>query len=134
MAHHHGLFLYLDLLLISFSVAGDDDTTIMTKLSNSISNSPSTWRTEKHFCEWERITCDTSSHVTSINLSQKSLNGILPSDLHKLSQLKTLDLQHNSFSGPLPTLANLTLLQQVFINSNVFTSIPPLPRFLSRSY
>ncbi|KAI3822995.1 hypothetical protein L1987_10598 [Smallanthus sonchifolius] len=95
----------------------------MSKLSTSISPTPSTWNTN-NFCEWEGITCDNSNRVTSIILPSKSLAGTLPSDLNTLSQIKALDLQRNSFSGELPTLANLTLLEQVFLDSNNFTSIP----------
>nr|XP_043613004.1 receptor-like kinase TMK4 [Erigeron canadensis] len=127
MAHHHLCLFLLCLLLISFSIAiDDDDAAIMAKLYESISDPPSTWKTEKHFCEWEGITCDDSSstRVTSINLADKSLSGTLPPDLHKLSHLKTLDLQSNQFSGPLPSLANLTLLQQLNLFRNGFTSIP----------
>nr|XP_043612649.1 receptor-like kinase TMK4 [Erigeron canadensis] len=123
---HHLITFCLHLLLMSFSMAAvDDDAAVMSKLLKSISDPPSTWKTEKHFCEWEGITCDDSStRVTSINLADKSLSGTLPPDLNKLSHLETLDLQNNQFNGSLPTLANLTLLHRLNLNDNTFTSIP----------
>ncbi|KAJ0510846.1 putative protein kinase RLK-Pelle-LRR-IX family [Helianthus annuus] len=96
----------------------------MSKLSTSLSPTPSSWTTNTDFCKWDGITCDNSNRVTAINLPSKSLTGSLPSDLNNLSQLKTLAVQRNSIGGVLPTLANLTLLEQVILDSNNFTAIP----------
>nr|XP_043639404.1 receptor-like kinase TMK4 [Erigeron canadensis] len=121
-------FFCLLFLMISFSIAvDDDDAAIMTKLLKSILNPPSTWGADKHFCDWEGISCDNSSsnrRVTSIKLFTKSFSGTLPSDLNKLSRLETLEVRHTYITGPLPTLANLTLLRQVAFVRNNFTSIP----------
>ncbi|KAJ0691422.1 putative transferase, protein kinase RLK-Pelle-LRR-IX family [Helianthus annuus] len=122
MAHHFLLFInFFFFLLISFTTS--DDASFMSKLSTSISPTPSTWRTDD-FCVWEGIECDNTRHVTAINLVSKSLTGTLPSNLNSLSQLKTLSLQRNSLSGDLPTLANLTFLTEVYLDANNFTSIP----------
>ncbi|KAL1826759.1 hypothetical protein ACET3Z_005171 [Daucus carota] len=58
-------------------------------------------------------------------MPSKSLSGSLPSQLSSLSQLKTLALQNNNLSGSLPSLANLSSLEQVFLGDNAFSSIPP---------
>ncbi|PWA52596.1 hypothetical protein CTI12_AA453450 [Artemisia annua] len=124
MDYHHCCSLILGLtsfLLISFSTA--DDAAIMAKLSTSISPTPSTWY-GNNFCEWKGIACDSFGFVVTINLSHMSLNGTLPSDLHSLRNLRTLALQGNSLSGPLPTLSNLAFLEQVMLDGNNFTSIP----------
>nr|XP_043639402.1 receptor-like kinase TMK4 [Erigeron canadensis] len=131
MARQRHLLLFFSLLLlISFSIAVDDDAAVMTKLLKSIFSPPSTWGTEKHFCDWGGITCDYNSSnysrsVTSIDLRGKSLTATLPSDLNNLSRLETLNLRCNNFTGPLPTLSHLTLLREVYISNNKFTSIPP---------
>ncbi|XP_024984553.1 receptor-like kinase TMK4 isoform X2 [Cynara cardunculus var. scolymus] len=128
MAYHDArhlrlLCLTFFLLLLSFTAA--DDAAVMAKLSTSLSPALSSWKSNTDFCKWEGITCDDSKLVTSINIPSKSLTGNLPSDINQLSQLKTLNLQRNSLSGDLPTLANLTLLEQLNLESNNFTSIPP---------
>ncbi|KAL4561078.1 hypothetical protein LXL04_033240 [Taraxacum kok-saghyz] len=109
-------------LLISFTAA--DDAAVMQKFSTSLSPAPPTW-TGTDFCTWEGINCDKSSRVTSINIASKSLTGTLPPEINQLSQLKNLAVQRNFLSGDLPTLANLTLIEQVILDTNNFTSIPP---------
>ncbi|KAF5783347.1 putative protein kinase RLK-Pelle-LRR-IX family [Helianthus annuus] len=121
--HRYLHLLYLTILLLTTSTTGDD-AAVMSKLSTSLSPTPSSWSTNTDFCKWDGITCDNSNRVTAINLPSKSLTGSLPSDLNSLSQLKTLAVQRNSIGGVLPTLANLTLLEQVILDSNNFTAIP----------
>ncbi|KAL4578404.1 hypothetical protein LXL04_014527 [Taraxacum kok-saghyz] len=125
-ANHHSYRLILCLLscLLLLSLSAADDASVMSKLATSISPNPSNWD-GADFCNWDGINCDNTKRVTAINLASKSLTGNLPPDLNQLSQLKTLSLQSNSLSGDLPTLANLTFLEKVFLDSNNFTSIPP---------
>ncbi|KAK1426364.1 hypothetical protein QVD17_15035 [Tagetes erecta] len=116
--HFYFFFFFLTSLTLS------DDSDVMLKLSTSISPAPSTWTSTTSYCKWDGITCDSSNRVTSINLASKSLTGTLPANINHLSQLKTLAVQRNSISGDLPTLSNLTMLQQVIVDGNNFTSIP----------
>ncbi|XP_052208187.1 receptor-like kinase TMK4 [Diospyros lotus] len=115
------------LLLFSLSVllrpAAAADGAVMAKLAASLSPAPSHW-TSTDFCSWTGINCDNSNRVTSISLPSKSIAGSLPANLNSLSQLKSLDLQGNRLSGALPSLANLTFLEQVFLDRNQFVSIP----------
>ncbi|KAK9049971.1 hypothetical protein SSX86_031060 [Deinandra increscens subsp. villosa] len=130
MGHHHHrclsfVLLLLLLIIISFSNASSDDAGFMSKLSASIFPAPPDWKLTNNFCQWSGIACDVSERVIAIDLASRSLTGTLPADLNTLSKLRTLDLQHNSLSGDLPTLANLTLLPVVFLQGNEFTSLPP---------
>ncbi|MED6167028.1 hypothetical protein PIB30_115169, partial [Stylosanthes scabra] len=52
-----------------------------------------------------------------------SLTGTIPSDLNNyLTNLNQLLLYNNSLSGPLPSLAGLSMLREVYLNDNNFTS------------
>nr|XP_043637966.1 receptor-like kinase TMK4 [Erigeron canadensis] len=118
----HLLHLTVILLLISSVTA--DDAAVMSKLSSAISPVPPTWKQNGDgYCDWKGISCDNTKRVTSINIPGGSLTGTLPSDLNTLSQLKTLAIQRNKLNGQLPSLANLTLLEEVYLDSNNFTSI-----------
>ncbi|KAL5542765.1 hypothetical protein UlMin_010475 [Ulmus minor] len=116
-----GTFLCLLTLLLTTAA---DDASIMAKLLAAVKPAPSGWSASSDYCTWKGIECDGSKRVTSIGLSEKSLTGTLPSDLGALSQLTTLSFQGNSFSGALPSLANLTSLKDIYLDSNNFTSIP----------
>lgn len=96
----------------------------MSKFLAAIDPTPSGWSSSKDYCQWKNVKCDTSKRVTSINLASQSLSGTLPSDLGTLTQLTTLSLQKNSFAGPIPLLANLTSLQDLYLDNNNFTSVP----------
>ncbi|KAE8077202.1 hypothetical protein FH972_015787 [Carpinus fangiana] len=113
----------LSLLALS-SLTTADDAAVMSKLLAALSPTPSGWSTSTDPCKWENVTCDGNNRVTSIDLVNKSLSGTLPSNLGSLTQLKSLSLQGNSFSGPLPSLANLSSLQQLYLDNNKFSSIP----------
>ncbi|XP_047315841.1 receptor-like kinase TMK4 [Impatiens glandulifera] len=125
MANSKYSLIQLLLLLLIFSLlTAADDSAVMTKLAAGISPSRKTW-TGTNYCSWQGIRCDTSTNrVISINLDSASLSGTLPSDLNQLSQLTTLALQRNSLSGVLPSLSNLSSLQEVYLDGNSFTSIP----------
>ncbi|WCJ38237.1 Receptor-like kinase TMK4 [Euphorbia peplus] len=111
--------------LVIFPVIADDSLA-MQKLATAITPIPNGWSAAAsiHYCEWQGIKCDVSLRVTTIILSNKGLVGTLPSQLSSLSQLQHLSLDQNYLSGPLPSLSNLTSLQEIHLSSNNFTSIP----------
>ncbi|KAJ6305729.1 hypothetical protein OIU78_021132 [Salix suchowensis] len=123
---HPALLLSLSLLLLSSATA--DDGSAILKLANSITPLPSDWSTKSPtgFCSWRGIKCDSSNtRVTSISLSKLSLSGTLPPEISTLSELQSLTFQDNQLSGAIPSLANLTNLQTILLNTNNFTSISP---------
>ncbi|XP_062109252.1 receptor-like kinase TMK4 [Humulus lupulus] len=104
--------------------AAADESAVMSKLLAAISPAPKGWSSTADYCSaWEGIKCS-SGQVTAINLRDMSLTGTLPSDLGTLSQLTTLSLQGNHFKGAFPSMANLSLLETIYLDSNNFTSIP----------
>ncbi|XP_071736377.1 receptor-like kinase TMK4 [Rutidosis leptorrhynchoides] len=122
--HHHLLPLTTVILLLLTTTTIADDAAVMSSFKASLTNPPSTW-ISSDFCSWDGINCDNSNRVTAINLASRSLTGKLPGTLNQLTQLKSLQLQKNSLSGDLPSLSNLTFLDNVFLDFNNFTSIPP---------
>ncbi|XP_009373574.2 LOW QUALITY PROTEIN: receptor-like kinase TMK4 [Pyrus x bretschneideri] len=112
------------LLLVATAPTAADDSDVMSKLAAGLRPAPKGWSTSTAYCSWDGVNCDTSKRVTSINLASKGLSGSLPSNLNSLSQLTTLSLQSNSLSGAFPSLANLSSLQEVYLDTNNFTSIP----------
>ncbi|XP_071704785.1 receptor-like kinase TMK4 [Rutidosis leptorrhynchoides] len=96
----------------------------MAKLNATLSPPLSTWKTT-NYCSWNGVLCDITNRVIAISIPFYSISGTLPPDLNQLSQLNRLYLPGNSFSGPIPSLPNLTLLQQINISRNNFSSISP---------
>ncbi|CAA2933738.1 receptor-like kinase TMK4 [Olea europaea subsp. europaea] len=123
MATRH-LFLHL-LLICLLSVSSADDSAAMSKLLSSLSPTPSGWSATTSFCTWYGVNCDsTNSFVTSIDINSQSLSGTLPTELNQLSHLKTLAVQKNSLRGTLPSFANMSSLEQIYLDFNDFTTIP----------
>lgn len=120
----NSIFLLTTIFAAIIHHASSDDGAVMAKLAKSITPAPATW-TGPDFCNWDGIACDSPNRVTSINLASKSLSGKLPPEINQLSSLKTLSLQRNKFSGPLPYLTNMASLQEVDLDENGFDSIPP---------
>ncbi|XP_062167367.1 receptor-like kinase TMK4 [Alnus glutinosa] len=116
------LSTFILLALSSFTAA--DDAAVMAELLAALSPVPSGWSASTAPCQWKNVSCNSNDRVTSIVLVSKNLSGTLPSNLGSLTQLISLSLQGNYFSGPLPSLANLSSLQQLYLDNNNFNSIP----------
>ncbi|KAK4778237.1 hypothetical protein SAY87_018424 [Trapa incisa] len=114
---------HLFLLLLATTTAADDSAT-MSKLLQGFSPAPQGWSSSTSYCKWSGVSCDSSSHVTTINLASMSLSGTLPSDLSSLSYLKSLSLSTNSLSGPIPSFANLASIEEISLDHNNFTDLP----------
>ncbi|MQL75175.1 hypothetical protein Taro_007541 [Colocasia esculenta] len=118
------------LLLVPPSQGGDtdpNDVAAMVALAKSITPLPSKWSTDPASdpCvqRWAGVSCS-SGHVTSIDLQGTSLRGQISHDITKLSSLASLSLQRNQLSGPLPTMAGLTNLREIYLGNNGFESVP----------
>ncbi|XP_031111828.1 receptor-like kinase TMK4 [Ipomoea triloba] len=115
------LLLLINLLTVSFC----DDAAVMSNLLAALSPAPSGWSASKDPCTWTNVNCDKSTgNVITINLDSQSISGNLPSDLTQLSSLRTLSVQKNSLSGTLPSFANMSSLEGLYLDSNQFSSIP----------
>ncbi|XP_062109877.1 receptor-like kinase TMK4 [Humulus lupulus] len=115
------------ILAATIAVAAvDNDDAMMSSLLEAISPAPTGWSHSADYCsEWKGVNCSSSGRVTTINLANLDLTGTLPSNLASLSELTHFNLQGNRFSGPLPSFANLSLLEEIFLDHNKFNSVPP---------
>ncbi|XP_019175346.1 PREDICTED: receptor-like kinase TMK4 [Ipomoea nil] len=117
--------LHLLFFLTFISVAFSDDAAVMSKLLAALSPAPSGWSTSAPFCTWTKVNCDKATgNVVSINLDSRSVSGTLPSDITRLSSLQTLSVQKNSLTGALPSFANMSNLQELYLDNNQFSSVP----------
>ncbi|XP_057756658.1 receptor-like kinase TMK2 [Arachis stenosperma] len=103
---------------------GDGEAAYMLKLMNALK--PPGWSNTTHMCQWTGVTCnDQSGRIEVIYLGSMSLTGTVPTGLNdSLSHLTSLYLFNNNLSGPVPSLANLSFLQDIYLGFNNFTSIP----------
>ncbi|KAL0672858.1 hypothetical protein Bca4012_000839 [Brassica carinata] len=75
------------------------------------------------------------SDLTSLDLSRNNFSGVLPSNIASLIPSVTiLDLSYNQFSGEIPAgLSNVTLLNSLMLQHNQFTGqLPPKLESLQR--
>lgn len=78
-----------------------------------------------NLCSWFGVNCSNQT-VTSLNLNRNKLNGYIPSEIEKLTNLRHLELNDNTLSGELPLgLFKLSQLIELSIsNNNLFGPIP----------
>ena len=83
------------------------------------------WDLEKPVDTWYGITVE-NNNVTGINLLFNNLNGMLPSSLGNLKNLKKLELSFNPVSGAIPSeLGNLSKLEVLAINGTAVSGNIP---------
>ncbi|XP_057419253.1 probable inactive receptor kinase At5g67200 [Lotus japonicus] len=82
------------------------------------------------YCQWQGVKCS-QGRVFRFVLQDLSLAGTFPADtLTRLDQLRVLTLRNNSLTGPIPDLSPLTNLKSLFLDRNHFSGAFP-PSILS---
>ncbi|XP_050365674.1 probable inactive receptor kinase At5g67200 [Argentina anserina] len=101
--------------LLSFKSHSDLDNRLLYTL-----NEPS------DYCQWQGVKC-VQGRVVRFILPSFRLRGTLAADtLTRLDQLRVLSLHNNSLSGPVPDLSSLSNLKSLFLSLNSFSgSFPP---------
>ncbi|KAK8709486.1 hypothetical protein V6N13_060501 [Hibiscus sabdariffa] len=124
--HHHHILLHL-LIIPAVLASAADDSAAIHKIASGFRNAPKGWSSTStnNYCNWQGISCDKSSRVNYISLASKSVSGTLAPEIADLSELRSVSLQRNSLSGNIPSFGTLSNLQDLFLDSNGFSSITP---------
>ncbi|GMN40233.1 hypothetical protein TIFTF001_009455 [Ficus carica] len=125
--------LYVLSFLSLLSSTKSDDLQILLKLKSSLRTSTantifSSWNSTTPPCNFSGITCNSAGSVAEIELSHRSLSGVLPFDsICGLSSLEKLSLGFNFLSGEVTEdLRNCTKLKYLDLgNNNLFTGSFP---------
>ena len=133
---------FFSLLFTTFSFAATIDENQVREASallewkasfeNQSQASLSSWSEGVSHCKWKEIICDRSNSVTSINVANHGLKGTLHTlNFSSFSNLLTLDVSNNSFSGTIPhQIANLSRVSELIMNNNNFSG--PIPISLTK--
>ncbi|OIT06314.1 PREDICTED: receptor protein kinase TMK1-like [Nicotiana attenuata] len=118
-------FLVLGISALFFGVVqSQDDASVMLALKKSLNSPQELGWLDPDPCKWDHVGCSDDKRVTRIQIGHKNLQGNLPQELSKLTQLERLELQWNNISGPLPSLSGLSSLQVLMLSNNQFSFIP----------
>ncbi|KAK8486203.1 hypothetical protein V6N11_069155 [Hibiscus sabdariffa] len=100
------------------------DSPAMEKLKASLKIPPSLGWSGTDPCKWAHVACE-SQRVTRIQIPSQNVGGTLSPDVKNLSQLRIFEVMNNQISGPIPSFAGLSQLQEANFLNNNFSSFPP---------
>lgn len=133
------IFICYSLAFLASSETCDpNDLTALKEFVGNLTNGSiiSNWVDESTCCQWDGVGCDHSGidssffgRVAMLNLSNKSLRGVISRSLGNLDQLRLIDLSNNHLEGCLPLdISNLKKLEFLDVSRNFLTG--PLPKSL----
>uniref|UniRef100_A0A6N2LY62 Uncharacterized protein n=1 Tax=Salix viminalis TaxID=40686 RepID=A0A6N2LY62_SALVM len=126
MAHRYGLSIVLSFLLtvspsLSTNTEGNALHALRSRLSDPTNVLQSWDPTLVNPCTWFHVTCDSSNHVTRLDLGNSNISGTLGPELGELRHLKYLELYRNDIGGKIPKeLGNMKNLVSMDIYGNRF--------------
>ncbi|KAH8519881.1 hypothetical protein H0E87_001355 [Populus deltoides] len=126
MARLYPLAIFLSFLLtISPSLSTNSEGNALHALRSRLSdptNVLQSWDpTLVNPCTWFHVTCDSSNHVTRLDLGNSNISGTLGPELGELRHLKYLELYRNDIGGKIPKeLGNLKNLVSMDMYGNRF--------------
>ncbi len=85
------------------------------------------WLSDTPLSEWHGVRTDDQGRVRSLALIDNQLNGPIPRELRRLTNLERLSLRDNELSGPIPPeLGQLARLEELSLPDNRLSGpIPP---------
>ncbi|KAL4575581.1 hypothetical protein LXL04_022429 [Taraxacum kok-saghyz] len=101
-------------------LSGDREALLELKSSMDTSSSLQ-WR-GSDFCKWEGVRECLRGRVSKLVLENLNLTGALDSSIvNQLDQIRVLSLKQNSISGQIPDLSGLTNLKSLYLSHNNFS-------------
>lgn len=120
---HKFLFFIFSIFSIVFPLVRSDDAEALLALKSTIDPSNFLdWKKGTDFCQWQGVKECMKGRVTKLVVENLNLSGLLDQDaLNQLDQLRVLSFKANSISGQIPSLAGLSNLKSLFLNNNNFS-------------
>ena len=82
------------------------------------------WLSERPLSEWYGVSTDSNGRVVSLDLTDNNLQGLMPSGIAQLQNLRVLYLGGNGLTGPIPTeLGRLQKLTKLGLDRNRLTGL-----------
>ncbi|XP_044493019.1 receptor protein kinase TMK1-like isoform X2 [Mangifera indica] len=100
------------------------DAAAMQALKTSLADPASLGWNDPDPCKWKHVACSKDKRVIRIQIGSLGLKGTLPPDIRNLTSLTKLEVMKNELTGPIPSLAGLSSLQEVLFNNNSFSFMP----------
>lgn len=140
-AVRHPPFLFLSLLITLFSyhfcLSSASDASALLKFKETFATRDpkalDSWKPDTNPCDpknrWTGVWCD-DGRITGLRLNHMGLSGdidFLP--LQELQHLRTISLENNSFTGPLPHFYDLGALKAIYASVNEFSGEIPADFF-----
>ena len=84
------------------------------------------WKTDAPLSEWHRVIVNDAGRVIAIQLRRNNLTGEIPSELGRLTNLRTLSIIQDNLTGEIPReLGSLTNLEALDLSTNNLTGEIP---------
>lgn len=103
--------------------ASATDLQVLQNFAKGVTNSATLNWVGNDPCSWTQIQCS-SGNVVGLRLRKAGLSGTVTPDINQLTHLTELELNFNSFTGQMPSLAGMANLQLAYLDDNNFTTIP----------
>ncbi|KAJ0546954.1 putative protein kinase RLK-Pelle-LRR-III family [Helianthus annuus] len=116
------IFLLLSLFFLCFQCVISGDKEALLSLKQSIDPSNTLQWKGTDFCKWEGVKQCLKNRVSKLVLENKNLTGTIDTEIiSQLDQIRVLSFKNNSISGQIPNLSHLTNLKSLFLSHNNFS-------------